>query len=269
LDVRALRETLLTPTSHWAALDFFDSVDSTNLEALRRPDPWRVVLTDHQSAGRGRLARQWEAPPCTSIAVSCVVPIGDRGGADRSELGWVPLLAGLAMSTALSEVAGVRALLKWPNDVLAGAADDEDERLRKVCGVLCQSAGDELVVVGAGVNVDQEREELPVDTATSLRLCGSDAPREGIIERYLMNLRDRTEAWRAGGPAMEGQRADYRSRCTTVGRFVDLHQPGGAVVRGTATGVDDQGRLVVDEPRGRRPYAAGVVVHVRAAQPGQ
>nr|WP_275263265.1 hypothetical protein [Segeticoccus rhizosphaerae] len=48
-----------------------------------------------------------------------------------------------------------------------------------------------------------------------------------------------------------------------------MHQPGGAVVRGTATGVDDQGRLVVDEPRGRRPYAAGDVVHVRAAQPGQ
>jgi BirA family biotin operon repressor/biotin-[acetyl-CoA-carboxylase] ligase len=266
LDVRALRETLLTPAAPWAGVDFFDSVDSTNLEALRRPDPWRVVLTDHQSAGRGRLARQWEAPPCTSIAVSCVVPTAGRDGA---QLGWLPLLAGLAMSTALVEAAGVRALLKGPNDVLAGpAASADDERLLKVCGVLCQSAGDQLVVVGAGVNVDQERAELPVDTATSLRLCGSDVRREHVIQRYLAGLHDRMTAWLTGGRAMADQRADYRSRCTTIGRVVDLHQPGGGVVRGTATGVDDQGRLVVEEPRGRRPYAAGDVVHVRGTDAG-
>ena len=59
MDVHALQEALLTPEGPWSALDVLETVDSTNLEALRDPRAWRVVLAEHQSAGRGRLARQW------------------------------------------------------------------------------------------------------------------------------------------------------------------------------------------------------------------
>ena len=124
LDVQALREALLTPGSPWRSVDGHATLDSTNLEAARRPDPWRVVVADHQSAGRGRMARQWEAPPAASVAVSVVLPMAG------AEWGWLPLLTGMAMAQALEQVAGVPARLKWPNDVLVDGA--------KICGVLCE-----------------------------------------------------------------------------------------------------------------------------------
>ncbi len=261
LDVHALREALLTPGAPWAAVDFQDAVDSTNLEALRRPVPWRVVLTDHQSAGRGRLARTWQAPPRSSIAVSCVLPT--TGRSETSTLGWVPLVAGLAVADALTACAGVTAVLKWPNDVLVGPAGAPDDGLRKICGVLCQSADDDRVVVGAGINIDQTPDELPVDTATSLRSCGARVAREDVIRAFLGHLHDGYGAWLAGGGDLADLRGRYRRRCATVGREVELHRPGGATLRGRATGIDDEGRLLVDDGTGSRPHAAGDVVHLR------
>jgi BirA family biotin operon repressor/biotin-[acetyl-CoA-carboxylase] ligase len=258
LDVRALREALVTPGSPWRSVDGYATIDSTNLEAARRPDPWRVVVADHQSAGRGRMSRHWEAPPAASVAVSAVVPMAG------AEWGWLPLLTGMAMARALQQVAGVDARLKWPNDVLVDGA--------KICGVLCEMASgrasgsdsDVLVVAGAGANVDQRREDLPVDTATSLRLCGvTDVSREDLVVAHLTAFAELHRAWVSGGAALDDVRGRYRSLCDTIGQVVEVHQPSGAVARGRAVAVDDSGRLVVDGPEGRRAHAAGDVVHVR------
>lgn len=260
-------------------VDCYASVDSTNLEALRDPRPWRVVVADYQGAGRGRLARQWQAPPGASIAVSAVVPMP----VDRSaDWGWLPLLTGMAMRSALADVAQVPSGLKWPNDVLVQEAaggqeaaeglvgqDGHDRPWLKISGVLCEMApGDSLVVIGAGANIDQERRELPVETATSLALCGArGARREDVIVRYLAVLADLHRRWWEGGDSLEALRKQYRSSCLTIGLDVDVHQPDGRVVRGTATGVDDTGRLVVEAGGLSTAHAAGDVVHVRRAQP--
>ena len=155
--------------------------------------------------------------------------------------GWLPLATGLAVRDALAEVAGVDAGLKWPNDVLL-PADGE----RKVCGILCelQPAG---IVVGLGINVDQDRDELPVDTATSLRLAGAadvsrERPRRG-------RARATWRGWHGdlsgAAPARAGVHAAYRKACLTIGREVELHVAGGEVRRARAVGIDDEGRLVV------------------------
>lgn len=278
LDVPRLRTALLNPARPWSGVDAFADVDSTNAEALRRPEPWRVVVTDHQSAGRGRLARQWSAPPCASIAVTCVLPVGAPG----PDWGWLPLLTGLAMRGALEQGGGVRVGLKWPNDLLAAPVnrrgdhsaedpeDDAGEEPRKICGILAQTlpagAAENVAVVGAGVNIDQHRAELPIDTATSLRCCGvPDVSREAIIISYLDGLLERYAAWQAGGAALDGLRSAYRSACLTIGQVVDVHRPGGTSVRGRASGVDDQGRLLLTGPWGTAAHAAGDVVHVRPA----
>ena len=252
--MQALREALLTPGSPWRSVDGYATLDSTNLEAARRPDPWRVVVADHQSAGRGRMARQWEAPPAASVAVSAVLPMAG------AEWGWLPLLTGMAMAQALEQVAGVPARLKWPNDVLVDGA--------KICGVLCEMVpagrGEALVVAGAGANVDQSREELPVDSATSLRLCGvTGVRREDLLVAHLTGLARLHRAWTRGGAEMDELRRRYRSRCVTIGSDVQVHQPSGAVARGRAVAVDDAGRLVLEGPAGRVAHAAGDVVHVR------
>jgi BirA family biotin operon repressor/biotin-[acetyl-CoA-carboxylase] ligase len=270
-----VKAALITAANPWQVIDVRAVVDSTNLEALRDPLPWRVVVADFQSTGRGRLARQWEAPAGTSIAVSAVVPV-PAGSAGH--LGWLPLLSGMAMRAALSEVAGVASGLKWPNDVLTRevAEGDPDEIAMgegapwlKISGVLCEMVpGGELVVIGAGANITQERSELPVETATSLALCGAgDVRREDVIAGYLGQLADLHRTWAGGGAGLEALRTQYRSWCLTIGLEVDVHQPDGLVARGIATGVDDTGRLIVTDGARSRAHAAGDVVHVRRSMP--
>ncbi len=227
-------------------------------------------MADFQSTGRGRLARQWEAPAGTSIAVSAVVPVPAAGAA---HLGWLPLLGGMAMRAALSEVGGLAGGLKWPNDVLVQEAAEghpgQGAPWLKISGVLCEMVpGGELVVIGAGANIAQARSELPVETATSLALCGArDVRREDVIAGYLRQLAELHRTWSRGGAGLEALRTQYRSWCLTIGLEVDVHQPDGYVARGTATGVDDTGRLIVSDGARSRAHAAGDVVHVRSSLP--
>jgi BirA family biotin operon repressor/biotin-[acetyl-CoA-carboxylase] ligase len=255
LDSEALHEALVTSGSPWRALDVHTELGSTNAEAARRGDPWRVVVADHQSAGRGRLGRSWEDTPQTSIAVSVLLPAPATG------VGWMPLITGLAVARAVSETAGVHTGLKWPNDVLV----EEDEG-RKVCGVLCEvhPAG---VVVGFGVNVDQTREELPVETATSLRLCGAEGVRrEDLIVSCLAHLHRVHADLLAGGEQREAVHAAYRSACRTLGMVVDV-TTGEQTQRVQALSVDDEGRLLVHGESGEYAVAAGDVVHIRPVVP--
>ena len=267
LDSQLVKAALITAPNPWQMVDIYASIDSTNLEALRGPRPWRVVVADYQSAGRGRLARQWRAPAGTSIAVSAVVPVPVGR---ESDLGWLPLLSGMAMRSALADVSHVASRLKWPNDVMV------QERTAtpgapwlKISGVLCEMApSGDLAVIGAGANIVQERSELPVESATSLAMCGAaDIRREDLIVRYLQELADLHRAWWTGGAGLEVLRTSYRASCLTIGLEVDVHQPDGRVARGTATAVDDVGRLVVAGGGASRAHAAGDVVHVRRSQP--
>src|SRR6476659_27456 len=107
LDVEVLRAALLTSDSPWQDLEHHATISSTNARAAMVGEPWRVVVADHQSEGRGRLTRSWEAPPGTSVAVSATVPVPE--GAQ----GWLPLLAGLAVAEAVTAETGVDADLKW------------------------------------------------------------------------------------------------------------------------------------------------------------
>jgi BirA family biotin operon repressor/biotin-[acetyl-CoA-carboxylase] ligase len=113
-------------------------------------------------------------------------------------------------------------------------------------------------VLGIGLNVDQTREELPVDTATSITLATGAAPdRTGLLVSLVTRLHQEYAAWQAGGGAT--LRAAYLDACVTVGRQVRVSLPGGDELVGTADDVDPAGRLVV----AGTPVAAGDVVHVR------
>lgn len=177
------------------------------------------------------------------------------------------------MRAALAEVANVAGRLKWPNDVLVQEEPDcpahQGSPWLKISGVLCEmEPRGEVVVIGAGANITQDRSELPVETATSLALCGvPDVRREDVIATYLAELANLYQAWSAGDAALEALRASYRSWCLTIGLDVDVHEPDGLVARGIATGVDDSGRLVVSADGSSRVHAAGDVVHVRRSIP--
>lgn len=263
--VEELTASLVTSGSPWQGVEKHASIGSTNARASELGRLWYVVVADHQSSGRGRLTRSWEAPPGASVAVSATVPLPSAGWAST---GWLPLAAGLAVADAMDEVApSVGARLKWPNDVLLAADGD-----RKVCGILCEaphspSATTPLIVVGAGVNLTQTRAELPVDTATSLALAGlrvDDGLRTRLVSSYLFRL----SHWygvlleQGGG----GVRAAYLERCATIGQKVRVSTPSGEVT-GRALDIDDQGRLRLQAHPGgpTTSYAVGDVVHVRPA----
>jgi BirA family biotin operon repressor/biotin-[acetyl-CoA-carboxylase] ligase len=171
-----------------------------------------------------------------------------------ARLGWLPLLTGVAVATAVREQAAVPASLKWPNDVLVGE--------RKLAGILAEAHGD-AVVAGVGLNVTLSQPELPVPTATSLLLEDAvSTDRAALLVAILAELGRRYQAWRAG-PDAAGLRTDYLRRCATIGRPVRVELPGGARLTGTAEDVDDAGRLVLRTAAGLVPVGAGDVLHVR------
>jgi len=236
---------------------------STNADLLADPAAAHgdVLLTLSQTAGRGRLDRRWVARPGRTVAVSLVVERGELG---VEALGWVPLLAGAAMRTAVADLLPGREVgLKWPNDVQVGGA--------KVCGILAELRPDaSAVVVGAGVNLVTDADELPTPASTSLRLEGATGDAEEladeVVSRWVADvLRSVAALAAAGGDAVaSGLHARVVRECTTLGRRVRVELPSGEVLAGEAVAVDATGRLEVVEASGaRRTVASGDVTHVR------
>ncbi|MUL39685.1 biotin--[acetyl-CoA-carboxylase] ligase [Streptomonospora sp. PA3] len=275
LDASALERALVRPGGLWRTVEVLPEVGSTNSELLERAgagEPAGVVLaTDHQTAGRGRLDRGFATPARAALTLSVLV----RPATSPARLGWLPLLMGVAAVRTLRGGPGVPAVLKWPNDVLA--ADSE----HKLAGILSEAAFPHAqpsggaggagvgVVIGIGLNVAQRRDELPVETATSLALCGAPgADRQRLAEALPEEFEALYSAWSAvgGDAAASGLAEEYRACCTTLGRRVRVHLPGGRELHGEATGVDAEGRLALRADTGEEHLlSAGDIVHLRPA----
>lgn len=258
---RGLRPDLLAglmAQRGWSAPEVHRSVGSTNELALADPRPGRVLVADHQSGGRGRRGRSWQAPQDASLALSVVLRMPE----EAARAGWVPLLVGVAVVDA-AEATGVRAGLKWPNDVLAGTTRPDGKLAGILCRALTGNAGP-VVVVGVGVNVDLTADERPTSSATSLALAGAGAiDREVLVTNVLDGLREFERAWCDGGAAFTSAQRRYRELCVTLGQQVRVERAGDELT-GLATGVDDSGRLVVATAAGEVASSSGDVVHVRA-----
>jgi BirA family transcriptional regulator, biotin operon repressor / biotin---[acetyl-CoA-carboxylase] ligase len=267
LDAARLRRAALRPDGLWREIEVVPSTGSTNADLLARAlrgEPEGVVLAaEEQTAGRGRMGRTWVAPPYAALTFSLLT----RPDVPPARRGWLPLLTGVAVAAAVTEVTGVEARLKWPNDVLAGEA--------KLAGILAEAAGG-AVVVGIGLNVSTEPAELsrllPAPgpgalPATSLRAAGATAlNREELLLAILAGFERWYQPWRqAGGdPDRSGLRIGYTRLSATIGRTVRAELPGGQALSGPAAGVDSDGRLLVRVSSGAEvPVAAADVVHLR------
>ncbi|SDJ05351.1 BirA family transcriptional regulator, biotin operon repressor / biotin-[acetyl-CoA-carboxylase] ligase [Frankineae bacterium MT45] len=243
----------------WHEITVVDQSPSTNtdlINAAASTSTGSVLVAEHQTAGLGRLGRQWESPARSSLTVSVLL----RPSVDLARWGWLALLAGVALRETVAGL-GLSAALKWPNDLMIGP----DEA--KAAGILAQVSGP-AVVIGIGVNVTNTREELPIPTATSLQLSGATAPdRTGLLLDLLANVGRRYLDWEAaGGDAQRSGLADeYRRHCSTLGRAVNVEHAGGGTHSGTATGIDADGRLLL-RTKGNDELAigAGDVHHLRA-----
>jgi BirA family biotin operon repressor/biotin-[acetyl-CoA-carboxylase] ligase len=252
------------------SLELVAEAGSSNALATQRakegaPDGL-VVVVDHQTAGRGRLDRTWEAAPGAGVTFSLLV----RPTVPDARWPWIPLLVGHTVAKALTAL-GYDAKVKWPNDILLAAPGAADGEEKKVGGILVErveTPTGPAAVIGVGINVTTTAEELPVETATSLALVdGASTPtRDDVLLGAVASIREGFDVWQAGDDgAHERLRTSYLSYCATVGREVRAELPGGGVLEGTATDVDPDGRLVIATAEGPVPVGAGDVVHVRPA----
>lgn len=229
------------------------SADVLALAAAGAPEG-TVVVSDEQTAGRGRMGRTWVSAPGAGLWFSVLLRMD---GTERRTAGLVPLMAGVAVADAVGR-AGVPAVLKWPNDVIvehrAGGAGPG-----KLAGILAESDGAGAVVVGIGVNVSQDASALPVPEATSLRLEGAAIARSDLLVEVLSGLHDHLADLREA----DGERtmAEYRRLCVTIGRQVSATLPSGEVIVGEALDVADDGRLGIHQPGNTRYVAAADVIH--------
>ncbi|MFJ8769511.1 biotin--[acetyl-CoA-carboxylase] ligase [Streptomyces clavifer] len=267
LNVGALRRGLLKPGGLWSSLDVVESTGSTNSDLAARASglaEGTVLVAEEQTAGRGRLDRSWTAPPRSGLFLSVYLAPGD---VPAERWGWLPLLAGVAAATGLTQSAGVDMALKWPNDLLVTIDGTE----RKTGGILAERAGDG-VVIGMGINVSLRAAELPAPQAGSLGLAGAvSTDRETLLRAVLRSLEQWYGRWReAGGDAaVSGLQAAYAAGCATLDRTVRAELPGDRTVVGEAVAIDGDGRLVLAAAGGiQEPVSAGDIVHLRGVGGG-
>jgi BirA family transcriptional regulator, biotin operon repressor / biotin---[acetyl-CoA-carboxylase] ligase len=205
-----------------------------------------VAACDVQTKGRGRLGREWEAPPGAAILCSVVLkPPGERSTAQLS------LVAGIAVAEAVEQALGLAVQIKWPNDVMVNR--------RKVAGILAEASGD-TAILGIGLNVNQRVEELPTETrvaAASLYTTdGVRRPRAPILADLLGELEHAYDRWRERG--LGGLYDTLGARDFLRGRRIFLDGQ-----EGVGIAIERDGRLAVEIGGERRLVESGEVTFER------
>jgi BirA family biotin operon repressor/biotin-[acetyl-CoA-carboxylase] ligase len=240
-------------------LVYLPTVESTNTLAMHlafeRPDEGLVVLTDNQSAGKGRQGHRWVDVPGWNILSSTVL----RPAFSPHLL---IMVASLAVVDAIAETARIAATIKWPNDVLIGE--------RKVAGILIETSHDPwgrvVAIVGIGINVNGHIQDMLqqlspqaslLAKATTLETeCGHQLSREILLAHLLQHIEDDYLALQqeaagtnsvqtpASTPFARLLRERWKGRLSTIGRAITVRQ-GDSVIDGIAENVDENGELLL------------------------
>ena len=202
-----------------------------------------VIVTNYQSAGRGRLDRTFLAPPSTALLFSLYLD----PKRSRDDWGFIPLLAGYSIADTLRKV-NANVSIKWPNDLLI------DEM--KLGGIIATAVGSG-VVVGIGINVSMSADELPVETATSLALAGvTKLDRNFLLPLLLNSFEKDFTSWDTGESFLD----KYSQLSATQGREVTVSGPAENTFRSRALAFDEQGRLHLEDGQ---IVTVGDVIHLR------
>lgn len=224
------------------------------MEAGRRGEREQVLAAGHQTAGRGRLDREWIETPGTGLLVSVLL----REGLTPERLPWVVSTMALSAVEACRATTSVDVVIKWPNDLLIGG--------RKLAGILAEhepsSPSGPFLVVGMGLNVapakglpDEVRDRSTALLEHSETVIAPSDLLEALLPALERNLR----------LGLSELRDAYRSACVTIGAAVAVDL-GEETIVGECVGVDDDGRLEVHTAAGHRVLAVGDVVHAQVGE---
>lgn len=236
---------------------------STNAEAFARARAGKAgplwITAETQTAGRGRRGRSWASPPGNLFASLLILDPAPPAVAAA-----VSFAAGVALHQAVVDIAGPpvvdRLALKWPNDLLLDR--------RKVAGILVEGEnlpdGRFAVVVGIGVNCGAHPEIEGAFPATDFAAAGIPVDAEALFGRLAARIAEELTRWDRGAGFAE-IRAAWLARAGGLGEPIRVNLPERAL-EGRFEALDDQGRLVLALPDGRREaIAAGDVYFGRSA----
>lgn len=216
--------------------------DSTSLRARELYEGRPLLVTAQgQTAGRGRRGRDFYSPTGTGLYMSVAFPV------DEQNLVFLTCAAAEAVCRALQQTAGISPQIKWVNDIMLGE--------KKIAGILCERIP-EGVIIGVGINLTTS--SFPPELGGRAGSIGTPVNEEALCAAAANGLFALADG--AGDYLQE-----YRSRLMLCGREIEFEQ-NGRVRRGTVTGVDDNGGLLVNTAEGPVTLNSGEIT-VRALNP--
>jgi len=270
LDIDRLQATLRTH-SFARMLRYTPSTASTNADALvylqQDTGPTSphgmTILTERQTAGRGRRGRTWHSPAQGNLYGSVIVV--PAPGANRPAwLSWVPLFSALAVADCLSNHSGLAVSVKWPNDLLIGD--------KKLGGILCEqtSTVDKTltIIIGIGLNINAALDSFPDELragATSLKAeCGRTFDRVTILADLFYRLEQRLDHLFLDGPS--GMVDEFTQRCSTLGKGVRVTLEEKGLVQGIAESIGADGCLCLRLLSEGGSPLSGSLLEIRSAE---
>ena len=236
--------------TRWAGkkVYFYDSIGSTNVQARQLAEEGdtngALIVTDMQTAGRGRRGRSWSSPAGTNIYFTLLL----RPTFHPSKASMLTLVMAHAVADAIGEeTAGAGATepavgIKWPNDIVIQG--------KKVCGILTEMSVEQddirHVVIGAGINVRRQdfAPEIAEKAVCLDEVCGREVNRCRLLAAIMKAFERDYEAFEAAG-SLTPLKASYDARLVNRDREVCVLDPAGEY-RGIAKGITDTGELIVE-----------------------
>ncbi|MCR5743833.1 MAG: biotin--[acetyl-CoA-carboxylase] ligase [Lachnospiraceae bacterium] len=248
-------KSMLTTERFGRKLDVLDEVDSTNNYCKKMAEEGAVegytVATMKQVAGRGRRGRVWETPDDTNIAFSLLL----RPELVPNDASMITLLAALSVVSAVEELTGKTAQIKWPNDVIIGG--------RKVCGILTELSLElsaiNYVVVGIGINVTNETmpEDIKDHASSILMETGVRVDKSELLGRILIHFEKYYDRFLVDKD-LSGFKEMYENHLVNMNKTVRIIE-GGMERTGVALGISERGALVVKFDTGVEQITGGEV----------
>jgi BirA family biotin operon repressor/biotin-[acetyl-CoA-carboxylase] ligase len=226
------------------------TMDIARQEAKKGAAAGTVVIAGEQTGGRGRLKRSWLTPQ-GNIALSIILY------PDIKNLPYLIMMASLAVCYSIESVTGVKAQIKWPNDILIDG--------KKVCGILIENEvrGNKVAysIVGIGINVALKVNNYAeiASTATSLK---NESGKGDLRVKIIRALLQEFDKLYVKLPDSKVIYEAWRDRLVTLGKQVKAVS-GNQVIEGIAETVDEVGTLLIREAEGtlRRVVAGDVTLH--------
>lgn len=211
-----------------------------------------LVISDHQTRGRGRMGRGWFSPPKVGLWLSLIL----RPRIPPSRAPGLSICAGLALASSVEQMTRLDARIKWPNDCVVNG--------KKAAGILLELSAEldkiDFVILGVGVNVNQDRKIFPkslVKKATSLKIeLGTEVDRLRLLKLFLERFEKIYLEFRENG--LEGLRPNIRKFSSILGKEIKVKW-GKKIFKGEAKDIDENGSLIITTGGRDRTISAGEV----------